>query len=104
MRPNQTKPQAQPKTAPQKNEGEGNHTAARRYDAAAEKTAKSGNVEQLAEKAKRALDGKEGDALRDAEIVASKGPGAMRAVAPSRDALDRAEDEGMTAPAPVKKK
>lgn len=98
MRTNQAKPQPKPKSPPQPNEGEGGVSAARRYDAGAEKTVKSGAVEGLAKKAAHALDGAEGAELRDAEVVASKGPGAMRAQSPSRDSLDRADDEGMTAP------
>ena len=100
MRTNQAKPQPKPKSTPQANEGEGGVSAARRYDAGAEKTAKSGAVDGLAKKAAHALDGAEGADLRDAEVVASQGPGAMRAQAPSRDSLDRADDEGMTAPLP----
>jgi len=49
------------------NEGEGSRTAARLYDAGAEKMAKSGSVEELAEKAKDALEGEEGDELKRAE-------------------------------------
>lgn len=100
MRTNQAKPQPKPKSTPAANEGEGGFSAARRYDAGAEKTAKSGDVERLAKKAARALDEAEGVELRDAEAVASQGPDAMRAQAPSRDSLDRADDEGMTAPLP----
>jgi len=54
------------------NEGEGSRTAARRYDAGAEKMAKSGKVDELAKKAREALDGKEGDELRRAEARAKK--------------------------------
>src|SRR6266849_1835357 len=102
MRATQTKHQAQPKVPPDANEGEGNHTAARRYDAGVEKTAKSGDVKRLAREAARALDGPEGKALKDAENTARGGPSAIRAPSASRDSLDRAEDEGMTAPAPKK--
>jgi hypothetical protein len=49
------------------NEGEGSRTAADRYDAGAEEMAKSGKVEELARKAKEALDGKEGEDLKRAE-------------------------------------
>jgi hypothetical protein len=48
------------------NEGEGSRTAARRYDAGAEKMAKSGKVEELARKAKEALDGPEAEELERA--------------------------------------
>ena len=48
-------------------EGEGSYTAAREYDQAAEKTAKSGKVPQKAQEAKRAVEGKEGADLSRAE-------------------------------------
>lgn len=54
------------------NEGEGNRTAARRYDAGVEKTVKSGKVDAAAEAAKNALDGEEGDELREAEEQGKK--------------------------------
>ncbi len=56
-----------PKHKDSKVEGEGSYTAAREYDRGAEKTAKSGKVEQKAREAKQAVDGPEGDALRRAE-------------------------------------
>jgi hypothetical protein len=49
------------------NEGEGNKTAGRNYDAQTEKFAKSGGVEPAAKEAQRALEGPEGDDLREAE-------------------------------------
>jgi hypothetical protein len=55
-----------------KNEGEGSRSAARRYDAGAEKMAKSGKVNELAKKAEQALAGKEGDELRRAEAKGKK--------------------------------
>ena len=57
----------------QKNEGEGNRTAARRYDSAVEKTVKSGLVPAKARAAARALDGPEGSELRRAEARAKRG-------------------------------
>lgn len=57
----------------QKNEGEGNRTAARRYDQAVEKTVKSGIVPEKARAAARALDGPEGVELRRAEAQAKRG-------------------------------
>jgi hypothetical protein len=53
--------------------GEGNRDAARRYNKGLEKTLKEGHVEELAEKAKKALEGKEGDDLRRAEEQGKKG-------------------------------
>ena len=51
----------------QKNEGEGNQTAAKHYNDAQQRFAKSGKVEPAAADAVKAVDGPEGDALRDAE-------------------------------------
>jgi hypothetical protein len=60
----------------QKNEGEGNKTAARRYDRAVEQTVRSGGVVQKAREAARALDGPEGGGLRRAEALAKQGKSA----------------------------
>jgi len=51
------------------NEGEGSRTAARNYDKATEQYVKSGRVEEAAKKAAAALDGPEGDELREAELA-----------------------------------
>ena len=51
----------------QQNEGEGNKTAARHYNEAATDFAKSGRVEEQAKKAKTAVEGSEGAALKQAE-------------------------------------
>lgn len=53
--------------AGQRNEGEGNKTAARHYNEATQEFAKSGKVDQKAEEARKAVDGQEGDKLRKAE-------------------------------------
>ena len=53
----------------QRIEGEGNYTAAREYDQAQERFAKSGKVEQSAKEARDALEGAEGNDLRRAEKV-----------------------------------
>ncbi|MDP9150267.1 MAG: hypothetical protein M3O36_10050 [Myxococcota bacterium] len=60
---------AQKPTDPElQNEGEGSRSGARRYDEKAERAAKDGkHVDELAEKAKKALEGPEGDGLREAE-------------------------------------
>lgn len=47
--------------------GEGNYDATRRYRQGLEESVKKGNAEELAQKAKEALDGVEGDELRRAE-------------------------------------
>ncbi|CAN0588884.1 unnamed protein product [Laminaria digitata] len=50
-----------------KNEGEGNRTADRKYREDARKFAKSGKVENAAEKAREAIDGDEREELKKAE-------------------------------------
>jgi len=50
----------------QKNEGEGNKTAARRYNRAATEHARSGKPEKEARDAAKALDGREGEDLERA--------------------------------------
>ena len=56
----------------ERNEGEGNKTAARRYDRAVEATVRSGTVDKKARAAARALDGPEGGELRRAEALAKQ--------------------------------
>jgi hypothetical protein len=51
----------------QRNEGEGNKTAAREYNKETTQFAQSGQVEGKAREAKQALEGKEADKLREAE-------------------------------------
>lgn len=51
----------------QKNEGEGNRAAAQEYNQRAEEFAHSADVDKLAHEAARALDGEEGETLRQAE-------------------------------------
>jgi hypothetical protein len=60
-------PKDEPQTSHQANEGEGNRTAARAYNAEQHKFAESGRVEEKAREAKRALDGIEGSELKQAE-------------------------------------
>jgi hypothetical protein len=54
-------------------EGEGNHTADRRYREGVRKSVKDGKIEQHAEEAAEALDGPEGDALREAQEATRRG-------------------------------
>jgi hypothetical protein len=54
------------------NEGEGNKTAARRANKAMTEYAHSGRVEPAAQVAKEALDGPEGEELRQAEELAKQ--------------------------------
>jgi hypothetical protein len=51
----------------QRNEGEGNKTAARHYNDDQHRFAESGRVDEQADRAKQALSGKEGEELRRAE-------------------------------------
>jgi len=51
----------------QKNEGEGNKTAARHYNDKTTAFAKSGKVDEAAKSAEKAVDGAEGKELRKAE-------------------------------------
>jgi hypothetical protein len=48
-------------------QGEGNYDATRRYDEGVKQSVEKGNTKELAEKAKKALEGPEGDELRKAE-------------------------------------
>lgn len=81
--------------APQPKEeagGEGNYEATRRYNEGLEKSVQKGNAEELAENAKKALEGPEGDELREADAQGKQG-GATQAGAP----------QGGTANKPVSK-
>lgn len=55
------------RTPEQRNEGEGNRTAARQYNADQKKFAESGQAAIAAEEARKAVEGPEGDELRRAE-------------------------------------
>jgi hypothetical protein len=65
----------------QRNEGEGNRTAAKQYNDATTRFTKSGKVEPAAQKAKKAVDSPEGRSLRAAE-EAGKRPARSRRAAP----------------------
>ena len=54
-------------------EGEGSYTATRRYNANLTKAMKAGRTIELAEAAKKALEGPEGASLREAERVGKEG-------------------------------
>jgi len=56
-------------TSAQANEGEGNKTAAREYNEAQQAFAKSGQVEEKAREAERALDGPDRRELEEAEAI-----------------------------------
>jgi len=53
----------------QRNEGEGNRTAAREYNRATKEFARSGQVEQQAERAKQAVEGPQKAELERAEAT-----------------------------------
>ena len=54
-------------------EGEGSYSATERYNAGVQKTVESGKVDDLARKAKKALEGPEGRELSKAREAASHG-------------------------------
>ena len=56
-------------TASQKNEGEGNKTAARQYNEAQRQFVRSGKVDERASAAKKTLDSAERSELEHAELV-----------------------------------
>jgi len=74
----------------QRNEGEGNKTAAREYNRRATAFAKTGRARKSARKAAAALDTPEGTAMREAEIkgkAAARGedPGLYKKGVPGKD-------------------
>jgi hypothetical protein len=74
-------------TSKQRNEGEGNRTAARAYNKATKEFARSGQVEEQAKRAKQALDGPERADLERAEQAGkSKSRGEDPAVLRKKDA------------------
>ena len=58
--------------------GEGNYEATRRYNEGLEKSVQKGNAEELAEEAKKALQGPEGNELREADALGKQGGGATQ--------------------------
>jgi hypothetical protein len=64
--------QLRSKTQKSKNEGEGNVTAARAYNAETRKFIKSGRVASKAQEAKKAIEGPEGPSLRQAEAIGKR--------------------------------
>lgn len=65
-----------------RNEGEGNKTAARRFNAAEQKFVRAGKVPAAAAAARRAVDGAEGVALRGAEAAGKRKAAGKRSSAP----------------------
>lgn len=53
--------------------GEGSYEATRRYNEGLEKSVQRGDADELAEEAKKALDGPEGEELRKAEEQGKQG-------------------------------
>ncbi len=66
-----SEPRVTPATPPDQTakevEGEGSYTATHNYNEGVERSVQRGDTASLAEDAKQALEGEEGDALRDAE-------------------------------------
>jgi hypothetical protein len=56
----------------QRNEGEGNRTAAREYNEAQQRFVRSGKVGEKAKEAEKAVEGKEGEKLREAELIGKR--------------------------------
>ena len=54
-------------------EGEGSYTATHNYNAGVEKSVKAGRSEELGAQAKKALEGPEGESLRQAEKAGKAG-------------------------------
>lgn len=54
-------------------EGEGSYTATHRYNEGLERSVQAGKSERLADEAKRALEGKNGDELERAEKIGKSG-------------------------------
>ena len=54
-------------------QGEGNYDATHNYNDGVKKSVEKGTAEELAEKAKKALEGPEGDALRKADEQGKRG-------------------------------
>ena len=70
-------------------EGEGSYSATHHYNDGVKQTIDSGKVDQLAQKAKDALEGPEAEELARAERTAKKGPPAKGAGAPKSDGARR---------------
>jgi hypothetical protein len=75
------------------NEGEGNRTADRQYRENVSRHVKSGESEPAAEDAKRALEGEEGDDLREAEREGKARTGAREREQGERDGQGEREDQ-----------
>lgn len=54
-------------------EGEGSYTATHNYDRGVQESVKKGDSEKLGQEAKKALEGAEGDELRNAEKAGKQG-------------------------------
>jgi hypothetical protein len=64
-----SKQQLKERTSRQRNEGEGNKTAARRYNEAQRQFVRSGRVDEQAEAAEKAIDSAERSELERAELI-----------------------------------
>lgn len=66
--------QDQDTASPRKVEGEGSYTGSRRYNEGVKQHIANNDTEELAERAKRALQGEERQELEEAEQRAKRGP------------------------------
>ena len=75
MKNNETKKKTDEpkKNAENQIEGEGSYTATRRYNEGVEQSVRAGKSDTLAEEAKRALEGKDGADLKQAEKIGKSG-------------------------------
>jgi hypothetical protein len=73
MNNEQTKKPATKQTEQGGVEGEGSYTATHNYDEGVRESVKKGNSEKLGQEAKKALDGAEGEELRNAEKAGKQG-------------------------------
>lgn len=63
---------AEDKDQTQRNEGEGNRTAARQYNKQQQEFIRAGKVEEKAKEAEKAVAGSDGDKLREAELIGKR--------------------------------
>jgi hypothetical protein len=63
---------AEDKDKTQRNEGEGNRTAARQFNKAQQDFARSGKVEEKAKEAEEAVAGGDAEKLREAELIGKR--------------------------------
>lgn len=83
-------------------QGEGNYDASRKYDEGLQRYVREGNSDEAADRARKALEGPEGPALRLAEDAAKRGPNVAAPSTPSkaeREPKERKERKTQKEPA-----